>query len=320
MWRLPVIIGITAAVVLAQDETPDRRLQRAENVLQSINTEKGIPHDLIAKAKCVMIVPGLKKGAFVVGGDYGRGFAICRSGDSWTGPAAIRLGGGSLGAQLGLESTDVLMLVMNQRGMDRLAGDKFTIGADASAAIGPIGKDLRAGTDATLRAEMLTYARSKGIFAGVSLDGTTVTRDHAEDRRLYGHNVKNGQIIRGEIEAPAVARPLIAELNNISGGNVATAQVAQATEPAPIPPPPPPAPVQTQPPASSTLQQPQSSRTLQPPGTRTQSSNAQSTASNTEPADSNALPQTASSYPLIGFLGLALIGLYAGLRRRGVQS
>jgi len=284
MWKLSLVMGLTAAVVLAQDETPDKRLRHADAVLQSINTQKGISHDLFSRARCVIIVPGLKKGAFVFGGDYGRGFAMCRNGETWGGPAAIRIGGGSFGAQLGLESTDVLMLVMNQRGMDRLAGDKFTIGVDGSAAIGPVGRDLRAGTDATLRAEMLTYARSKGAFAGVSLDGTTVTPDRGEDRKLYGQDVKNGDIIRGRVMPPDAASSIIAELNSLSGLNAPATQVAQVAPPAPAP-----SPATVEP---STSVQPQ---------TPDQSAN-------------NALPQTASPYPSIGLAGLALIGLYAALK------
>jgi SH3 domain-containing YSC84-like protein 1 len=287
MWKLSLIVGLTAAAVFAQDDTPDKRLLHAQDVLQSINAEQGIPHDLFAPARCVIIVPGLKTGAVIVGGDYGRGFADCRSGDSWAGPAAIRVRGGSFGAQLGVESTDLLILVMNQRGMDRLSADKFTIGADASAAIGPVGRTASAGTDATLRADLVTYARTKGVFAGVALDGTTITQDHSEDRSLYGRDVKNGEIIRGQIQAPAVADPLIAELNSISGQNLPAAQVAQATPPAP---PPLPNPV----PAEAPSDVPQST-----PGN---------------------LPQTASPYPAMGLLGLLLIGSCAWLRRRRAES
>lgn len=296
MFKLSVVIGVMAAVAWAQDEAPDKRLSRAESVLQSVNSEKGIPHDLLSRSKCVMIVPGLKKGAFIVGGDYGRGFAICRSGDSWGAPAAIRLSGGSFGAQLGVESTDLVMLVMNQRGMDRLTRDKFTIGADASAAIGPVGRDVSAGTDATLRAELLTYARSKGAFAGVSLDGTVVTADRSEDRKLYGRDVTNAELIRGQIRPTDAANALIADLNNLAAGQ-STPQLAQVN---------PPAPVQAQAP---TYSQPQTQ--VQPAP-----STPQQTASNTAPQDNdnNALPQTASPYPMIGLAGLVLIGMYAGLR------
>jgi lipid-binding SYLF domain-containing protein len=219
MWKLGIVIGLSSAsILLGQEETPDRRLRNATDVLQEIMSapDRGIPHDLFERARCVIIVPGLKKGAFVFGADYGRGYAVCRNGDSWGGPAAVRVGGGSFGAQLGVESTDLVILVMNQKGMDRLAGDKFTIGADASAAIGPIGRTVAADTDARLTAEMLTYSRAKGAFAGVSLDGTTITPDHSEDRKLYGRDVSNRAIIRGEIPPPEATKSLVTVLNQYS--------------------------------------------------------------------------------------------------------
>src|SRR5579863_3076178 len=164
MWKLSIIAGLAASMAWAQEETPDKRLRHSADVLKEILAapDKGVPRDLLERARCVVVVPGLKKGAFVFGADYGRGFAICRSGEGWGGPAAVRIGGGSFGAQLGLESTDVVMLVMNQKGMDRLAGDKFTVGADASAAIGPVGRTTSANTDASLRAEILSWSRTRG--------------------------------------------------------------------------------------------------------------------------------------------------------------
>jgi SH3 domain-containing YSC84-like protein 1 len=218
--RLWVMLSLVGAMAWGQEETPDKRLRHSADVLQEIMSapDKGIPHDLFKRAKCVIVVPGLKKGAFVFGADYGRGFATCRSESSWGGPAAVRMGGGSFGAQLGLESTDVVMLVMNQRGMDRLAGDKFTIGADASAAIGPVGRTAAAGTDISLDAEILSWSRAKGAFAGVSLDGTTVTADHSEDRKLYGGEVSNRDIVRGKTPPPDAANTLISVLNQYSRG------------------------------------------------------------------------------------------------------
>ena len=218
MWKLPVILGLTLAVAWGQEETSDKRLRDAAEVLQEIMSapDKGIPQELIEKAKCVIIVPGLKKGAFLVGADYGRGYAVCRSGGSWSGPAAIRVGGGSFGAQLGLESSDLVLLVMNQKGMDRLTSDKFTIGADASAAVGPIGRTVVAATDASLTAEILSYSRSKGAFAGVALNGTTITPDHGEDRKLYGRDVSTRDILRGQVGSPDAAKELLAVLNQYS--------------------------------------------------------------------------------------------------------
>src|SRR5277367_1308200 len=197
-------LAVSVSLMWGQEEAPDKRLRHSADVLQEIMSapDKGVPHDLLKRAQCVMVIPGMKKGAFVFGADYGRGFAVCRTGAGWGGPAAIRIGGGSFGAQIGLDSTDVVMLVMNQRGMEHLAADKFTIGADASAAAGPVGRTAAADTDASLRAEILSYSRTRGAFAGIALDGTVITPDHSEDRKLYGHEVSNRQIIRGEV-APA---------------------------------------------------------------------------------------------------------------------
>ncbi len=175
--------------------------------------DKGIPRDLLERAQCVVIVPGLKKAAFLVGGDYGRGFAVCRHAGGWGGPAAIRFGGGSFGAQIGLESTDVVMLIMDRKGMRKLTEDKFTVGADASVAAGPVGRTAAADTDASLHAEILSYSRAHGVFGGISLDGTVVSKDGSEDRKLYGHDVSNKAIVDGEVPAPDVAGPLTSVLS-----------------------------------------------------------------------------------------------------------
>src|ERR1700730_6086070 len=220
MYKTLLVVGLALGTLYGQEQTPDQRLRTATAVLHEILSapDKGIPEDLLAKAQCVMIVPGLKKAAFVVGGEYGRGFALCRRGGEWGGPAAIRFGGGSFGFQIGGESTDIVMLVMNRRGMEKLATDKFTIGGDASAAAGPVGRTGAADTDILLHAEMLSYSRTRGLFAGVSLDGTVVSRDGSEDRKLYGHGVRSQDVLTGEVPAPAAARPLISELGRYSPG------------------------------------------------------------------------------------------------------
>ena len=220
MCRTFLMIGLALGVLRAQEQTPDHRLRTATTVLHEILSapDKGIPEDLLAKAQCVMIVPGLKKGAFIVGGEYGRGFALCRRDGQWGGPAAIKFEGGSFSAQIGGESTDVIMLVMNRRGMEKLATDKFTIGGDASAAAGPVGRTSAADTDILLHAEILSYSRTRGVFAGVALDGTVVSRDSSEDRELYGREVGNQDILMGEVPAPAAARALISELGRYSPG------------------------------------------------------------------------------------------------------
>jgi lipid-binding SYLF domain-containing protein len=214
LTRIAAGAALVATGLWAQEETPDHRLRASADVLYDIlgAPDKGIPHDLLEKAQCVVIVPGLKKAAFVVGGDYGRGYALCRHAGAWSGPAAIKFGGGSFGLQIGAESTDVVMLVMDRKGMEKLAADKFTIGADASAAAGPVGRTASADTDASLHAEILSYSRAHGVFAGVSLDGTVVSKDGSEDRKLYGSEMSNRAILHGEVPAPAVASVLTSVL------------------------------------------------------------------------------------------------------------
>src|SRR5258705_10936724 len=218
MSRMFLMIGLALGVLHAQEQTPDHRLPTPTTVLHEILSapDKGIPEDLLAKAQCVMIVPGVKKGAFIVGGEYGGGFASCGGGGLWGGPAAIKFGGGSFGAQIGGESTDVIMLVMNRRGMEKLATDKFTIGGDASAAAGPVGRTSAADTDILFHAEILTYSRTHGVFAGVSLDGTVVSKDEGEDHKLYGQKVNNKAILNGEVPPPHGAAPLRTELARYS--------------------------------------------------------------------------------------------------------
>ena len=193
-----------------------KRLTAAAESLQEVMgiPDKAIPQGLMNKAQCIVIVPGLKKAGFVFGADYGKGYAVCRHEGGWTGPAAITLGGGSFGAQIGVESTDVVMLVMDRKGMEKLASDKFTVGADASVAGGPVGRTSSADTDASLHAEILSWSRAHGVFAGVSLDGTVVKKDGGEDRKLYGMDVSNHAVLYGEVPPPAAGHVLMAELDH----------------------------------------------------------------------------------------------------------
>ncbi|HYK18365.1 MAG TPA: lipid-binding SYLF domain-containing protein [Bryobacteraceae bacterium] len=211
-------LAISASLMWGQEETPDKRLRHSADVLQEVMSapDRGVPHDLLRRAECVIVIPGMKKGALVFGGDYGRGFAVCRTGGGWSGPAAVRIGGGSFGAQIGVDSTDVVMLVMNQRGMQHLMSSKFTVGADASAAAGPVGRTATADTDASLHAELLSYSRTRGAFAGVALDGAAITEDHEENRKLYGHDLSNRAIIRGEARPPEAGDPIVAVLDEYS--------------------------------------------------------------------------------------------------------
>jgi len=180
--------------------------------------DRSIPQDLLEKASCIVLVPGLKKAAFGVGGKYGRGFSLCRAagGTGWGPPAAIRIEGGSFGLQIGVSSSDVVMLVMNERGMRRLSSSKFTIGADANAAAGPVGRNATAQTDAFMSAEILSWSRSKGLFAGVSLDGATLRNDLDENEALYGQRWTSKQILGSGAKMPEAASKLIAVLNKYS--------------------------------------------------------------------------------------------------------
>jgi lipid-binding SYLF domain-containing protein len=215
-----VICICFASVEILRAEAPDKRLRSAADSFYEVMKvpEKGIPRDLLDKAECVVIIPGLKKGAFLVGGKYGRGFVSCRRrSDRWGPPAGVRIEGGSYGFQIGGSSTDVFMLIMNENGMKRLLSDKFTIGGEAAAAAGPVGRNTSANTDVLLRAEILSWSRSRGLFAGLSLEGATLRPDSDVNRELYGRELSNREILQGEVKTPRAARVLIAALNRYSG-------------------------------------------------------------------------------------------------------
>lgn len=215
-------IAVAAAACIfstgvALADSAQERLADSAAVFQEIMStpDKGIPQDLLSKAECVIVIPGMKKAAFVVGGQYGRGFAECRnsSGSGWSAPAAVRMEGGSVGFQIGGSSTDLVMLVMNRRGMDKLLESKFTIGADASAAAGPVGRTASASTDAQMGAEILAWSRAKGAFAGVSLNGATLRSDEDQNAELYGSKLSNREVLASDRQPPAAARQLISELD-----------------------------------------------------------------------------------------------------------
>jgi lipid-binding SYLF domain-containing protein len=219
-------VAIAASLVMAVGawaDTAQERLTEAASVFSEImkTPDKGIPQDLLSKADCVIILPNVKKAAFVVGGEYGRGFAECRNtaGTGWGAPAAVTLEGGSVGFQIGGSTTDLVLLVMNRHGMSQLMQDKFTLGADASIAAGPVGRTAAAQTDARLDAEILAWSRSKGLFAGVSLKGAVLRPDEKENAALYGHEMTSKEILAGNMKAPQGARPLITELDRYSAGS-----------------------------------------------------------------------------------------------------
>jgi lipid-binding SYLF domain-containing protein len=218
----PLTMALGCATLVAADDKgkTQERLDDAAALFTEIMAapDKSIPQDLLEKSHCIVLVPGLKKGAFVFGGKYGRGFSVCRNkaGQGWGPPAAIRIEGGSFGIQIGFSSSDVVLLVMNERGMQKLTTSKFTIGADATAAIGPVGRNATAQTDALMHAEILSWSRSRGAFAGASLDGATLRNDLDENQAMYGQRWTSKQILGSGATIPEMASKLVSELNKYS--------------------------------------------------------------------------------------------------------
>jgi SH3 domain-containing YSC84-like protein 1 len=219
MHKFALAISLCSSLAVFAADTPQERLSDSAKVFNEImaTPDKGIPQDLLEKANCIVIVPGMKQAAFVVGGKFGRGYAVCReNGRHWGGPAAIRVEGGSFGFQIGGSSTDVVMLVMNERGMRRLLEDKVTLGGEATVAAGPVGRETSANTDAQLSAEILSWSRAKGLFAGIALQGATLRPDNDVDQALYGRKLTNKEILTGGVAAPASAHELVSALNRYS--------------------------------------------------------------------------------------------------------
>ena len=209
------LIAIASLTAVASDREDDvNRTQKAAQVFKEImNTpDQGIPSNLLESAKCIAIIPGDKKFAFVFGGSYGRGLATCRTEHGWSAPMFVAIDSGSVGYQIGGSSTDIVMLFMNDHALKSLMSDKFKLGADASVAAGPVGRNAAAGTDLKLNAEILSYSRSKGVFAGVSLDGAVMQADKSGDKAMYGDDVNRHEILDGKVAVPASARALVEEL------------------------------------------------------------------------------------------------------------
>jgi lipid-binding SYLF domain-containing protein len=219
-FTLALALGFLPSMAADEKSKTAERLDDAASLFAEVMSapDKSIPQDLLNKAACIVLVPGMKKAAFGVGAKYGRGFDLCRkaSRQGWGPPAAIRIEGGSFGLQIGVSSTDVILLVMKERGMKRLTTSKFTIGGDATAAAGPVGRSATAQTDALMTAEILSWSRSKGLFAGISLDGATLRNDIDENQALYGQRWTSKQILTSGAKAPAMAGKLLAELNKYS--------------------------------------------------------------------------------------------------------
>jgi len=213
------LLFLAALTAFAQTDE-QKRLDAATVMLkESMNAgDQAIPQELLDKGECIVVIPGMKKGAFIVGAQYGRGFISCRktNGVGWTAPGAVRLEGGSVGFQIGGQETDIVLLVMNKTGAQKMLTSKFTLGGDVSVAAGPVGRTSTAETDALMRAEILSWSRSRGAFAGISLKGSTMREDEETITKMYGKAYKNKDIVASGLAVPGDAKALMAALNKFS--------------------------------------------------------------------------------------------------------
>lgn len=217
------LFAITLSNVVFAAEAASSRLQASATVLNEIMAapDKGIPSDILSSAKCVAVVPSLLKGGFVVGGAHGRGMATCRTATGWSAPAPLTTTGGSIGLQIGGQAVDLVMVVMNDRGMQALLSSKFKLGADASVAAGPVGRHTEGSTDWKLRAEVLTYSRARGLFAGISFNGAVIKQDEDATREIYGRMVDFKTILTGSVATPQTAETFIAAVRQAVGTDTA---------------------------------------------------------------------------------------------------
>jgi len=209
-------VSLLFALSSSAQKKEEDRLKESYNVLREIlgTPDKGIPRDLLDKAECVVVYPSVKKAGFIVGGEYGRGVITCRTGENlqgpWSAPAMFALEGGSVGLQIGGEATDFVLLVMNDKGAESVLSSKVKLGADASAAAGPVGRTTSAETDIVLKAEILSWSRARGVFGGVSLEGSTMRSDNGANKSLYGKELSAKEIVReGKVRTPESGKPLI---------------------------------------------------------------------------------------------------------------
>ena len=218
--RLIMLAAVAITPLLAEATDSVKRLNEATAVISEIMAapDKGIPEELVSKAHCIVIVPNMKTAAFIVGGKYGKGYLSCRNKNhvGWSAPGTVRIEGGSVGFQIGGSATDLIMLVMNARGADKLLSSKFTLGAEGSVAAGPVGRTATAQTDAQMKAEILSWSRTQGLFAGLALEGATLRQDLDDNAELYGKKLENRGIVTGATSIPKSARGLIAMLNKFS--------------------------------------------------------------------------------------------------------
>jgi SH3 domain-containing YSC84-like protein 1 len=218
--RMILAAALAIVPLMAKDNDSAKRLDQAAVVFHEVmaTPDKGIPEDLLAKSRCIVIVPGLKTAAFVVGGKYGKGYLSCRnrSGVGWSAPGTIRIEGGSFGFQIGASETDLIMLVMNEGGEGKLLSSKFTLGGEASVAAGPVGRTTTAQTDLQMHAEILSWSRSQGLFAGLALEGATLRQDLDDNADLYGRRLENREIVTSGVAVPEIAKRLMTLLNEHS--------------------------------------------------------------------------------------------------------
>lgn len=216
---LTALVLLSLSGGLLADKQTDERLTNAGKAFDEImSAPDKIPSNVLDKAACIMVVPGMKKGGFIIGGSFGRGAISCRGTDKmgWGAPAMVELGGGSVGFQIGAEATDVVMLVMNREGIDSLLKSKFTLGGEASVAGGPVGRETTAETDAAMKAKILSYSRSRGVFAGIELKGVTVHQDEDANKGVYGKPMQSAEILAGGQPVPPGAKPLVDTLMKYS--------------------------------------------------------------------------------------------------------
>ena len=218
LWLLAVVVSL-CSVVFAVDESKESkatdRVQASADVLNEIQSapDSGVPQEILSHAECVAVVPSMLKGGFIVGAKYGRGVASCRTAKGWSAPAFFLVEGGSFGFQIGGQAVDLVMLIMNNDGMQRLLTSQFTLGADASVAAGPVGRHAEGNTDWTMRAQVLTYSRARGVFAGAALNGAVMKQDKDSTREFYGHMVTFKAALTGEVEPPGPANPFLSSLS-----------------------------------------------------------------------------------------------------------
>ena len=240
-----VLCAVMLTSVAFASEAASSRLESAATVLNEImaTPDKGIPSDILGSAKCVAVVPNLLKGGFIVGGAHGRGMATCRTATGWSAPAPLTTTGGSVGLQIGGQAVDLVMVVMNDRGMQALLTNKFKLGADASVAAGPVGRHTEGATDWKLRAEVLTYSRARGLFAGISFNGAVIKQDEDATGELYGRQIDFKTILTGSVPAPQSAEKFLAAVKQSAGTDVAPSNTAVSSTapsshpPAPVNPP-----------------------------------------------------------------------------------